>query len=86
VGARIVDRPCGYCGGTGIIYEGDFVESEATCPICKRHGIVRVPSNYRKCPDCGGAGKKDVGEFVPDVRRCKRCKGTGWAEPPPEYR
>jgi DnaJ-class molecular chaperone len=82
---RLVERNCGFCDGTGQVEVGDFVKSLATCPVCKGHGKVRVPSNYRKCPICGGTGKKNVGEFFAEWVRCRTCDGTGWTEPPPAY-
>lgn len=84
--ARLVDRRCGYCRGTGEVRVGDFVETSATCPVCDGFGFVRVPSDYRRCPDCNGTGKKEMGTFFSQKARCGRCQGTGWAEPPLPYR
>ena len=86
MGARLIDKRCGYCNGTGKVEKGDFITTMVTCSICRGHRVVRVPSNYRRCPQCNGAGRRDVGEFFPEVVRCKECQGTGWAPPPPEYR
>ena len=84
--ARTIEKRCGYCDGRGEVEQGDFVQTRVACPVCKRFGYVKVPSNYERCPDCEGTGKRDVGKFFPDVIRCKRCRGTGWCEPPPPYR
>ena len=86
MGTRLVDRTCGRCNGSGrVTNEDDILGGKRDCPICKKYGVVRVPSNYRRCPQCNGTGRKDIGDFVPEVVRCKNCKGTGWASPPPAY-
>jgi len=83
---KLVERRCGYCGGTGKVEVGDFIKSTKGCPVCKQYGKVRVPSNYQRCPVCSGSGKRDIGEFVSEWVHCKNCQGTGWSEPPPAYR
>jgi len=85
--AGIVERRCGYCGGTGKVKEGDFIKSTVKCPIPEcDEGIVRVPSNYKRCRPCKGTGKIDKGEVFPEWVHCDRCGGTGWCEPLPPYR
>ena len=82
---KIVERRCGYCGGTGEVPAEFFGMEKCRVPECD-YGVVRVPSNYRRCRKCDGTGKIDIGEFFPDVIRCGRCGGTGWSEPLPAYR
>jgi len=83
--AKIVERRCGYCDGKGEVEQGDFVSTTVACPVCRKFGYVKVPSNYERCPDCKGTGRRDIREFLPDVIRCKRCGGTGWCEPSLPY-
>jgi len=85
MGARYVDRRCGYCNGKGKIEEGDIVPEKVLCPVCEGYGKVMVLSNCTTCPVCEGRGRKNVGESMPKVMRCHNCKGTGWAVPP-KYR
>ena len=79
MGAKYVDRRCGYCKGTGKVEEGDIVPQKVPCPVCEGYGKAMVLSNCTTCPVCEGSGRKNK------VIRCHNCKGTGWAVPP-KYR
>ncbi len=60
-----VDKPCGFCGGTGRMYSG-------SCGICNGRGVIRTDPGSERCGFCGGKGYHQG--------PCHGCGGTGWAK------
>jgi DnaJ-class molecular chaperone len=75
-----IQKPCGYCAGTGKASGGKFGDETITCPVCQGSAIVKVPADSVLHITCdasgkirfrrGGVGKQDV--------LCPDCHGTGW--------
>ena len=66
VDGEMVDLPCGFCRGEGIL-------RGAKCPVCWGKGGVPVRAPYEKCDRCGGSGG------VPGTAlTCSKCGGKGW--------
>jgi DnaJ-class molecular chaperone len=83
----LVERPCGWCGGSGDILVGTTLGTKEKCDVCNGAGYLRIDSSATTCPDCQGTGEASESQtflsvIVGSERRCSRCNGTGWAVPP----
>ena len=72
-----IEKPCGYCSGTGNAFEG--LIGGVACPVCSGCGKVNVPVDAVPHDMCKGQGKiKMRGSMGKQFIDCTGCRGTGW--------
>jgi DnaJ-class molecular chaperone len=76
-----IEKPCGYCSGTGNALEG-FFSDRGVCPICNGCGKVNVPADAVLHDTCKGQGKIRMRGPMGKLNfECSDCRGTGWISP-----
>ena len=75
-----IQKPCGYCSGTGKAAGGEFGDETITCPVCQGSAKVNVPADAVLHDMCDGSGKIRFrrGAMARMEVPCPDCHGTGW--------